>query len=490
MSIQWKHIVLCFVFFLLSCFLFYKINGKLKNRYKPAGIVYDAGLDENRSVQLSQWRSWTDIFSFPVSPAQKPVIAWNLPELNEQVVLSKKGNIAYGHITALKGTRLPVVAITLPPSNFFDEQQGIYTPGTAYYLSRNPIGYSAWWDLQGNYSQRGKSSGRDCLLNFYDPASNTDTCVPARVRINGNATRAFPQKSLRLETDFRLHAYKKWPGASLFSSKSLILRNGGNDGVHTLFADYFMQYSASGLNVPFQKGFPVSCFVNSRYWGIYYLLNRYDKRYAADWLNINEKEVYIYEQGEEKPDKHVLALLKKMDENDPVLDTLIDWDNFMDYIFLQAFFMNTDWPKNNVRIVGGKNVKWRFVLYDMDFGMAYTGTKGNSDYNMFSHIMHSGTRVGRLFSRIIGNKNKREQLVARFEYLLSHDFSQKSLLEKFDRCRAMVASDILHQIHRWGKPVSFEAWKNYTSENRQFIQQRCDWFAKNFRKQMEKCVNS
>jgi hypothetical protein len=197
----------------------------------------------------------------------------------------------------------------------------------------------------------------------------------------------------------------------------------------------------------------------------------------------------VYEQGDEKVPEEITALFEKIEKNDPAVEEMIDWDNFIDYIFVQAFFMNEDWPQNNIRMIGGKGVKWKFVLYDMDLSMAYSGNRAGSDINLFKRLAVSSTRPGKLFRRLLDNKIRMEQLVQRFDELLDKTFSAQKLITVFETCRSQVAGDMKYHIQRWGRPETLAQWSMYVEQNREFILGRTSYFAAHYKTQLDQCAN-
>lgn len=46
----------------------------------------------------------------------------------------------------------------------------------------------------------------------------------------------------------------------------------------------------------------------------------------------------------------------------------VDVDNFALYYTSQIYFDNQDWPSNNIKYWKTSNGKWRWILFDTDFG--------------------------------------------------------------------------------------------------------------------------
>lgn len=441
------------------------------------------------SINMACLPSWNNVFHYPNSKIQKGVNTMDIPELDQNIYYNSKKQIVYSKIHGFKKSfisDLPVVAITASPSDLFGEINGIYSMGINYYLNSRFAFYRPWWDLPANYSNR-NSESKSCLINFYSSDSKTDLCVKGKLKISGNATRAFPNKSFRINTQNSLE-FKNNDFAQLASTKSLVIRNGGNDATRSLFADYFMQQATSLLNVPYQKGLPVLLFVNSRFWGIYFLLNRYDKKYASAFFENNTKGMVVYEQGTQYKSKRVAKVLTKIREGNAQLDSCIDWKVFYDYIFVETFFANSDWPNNNVRMLGGKGVRWKMALYDMDYGMAYNPQKSNSAFNMFQQILKSKSIVKNIFDYMLHDKYKLAEFKERVEYILTNYFTESKLTAIFNKCKKQISSSIKAHCGRWGYPQDQESWLYFTELNFSFLKNRIVEYKKNYKAYLLKCA--
>ena len=50
------------------------------------------------------------------------------------------------------------------------------------------------------------------------------------------------------------------------------------------------------------------------------------------------------------------------------VDSQIDIKNFIMYNIAQIYVDNTDWPGNNIKFWKSPETKWRWILFDTDFG--------------------------------------------------------------------------------------------------------------------------
>jgi hypothetical protein len=108
------------------------------------------------------------------------------------------------------------------PANLFDETIGLYVPG-ATYVEGN--------EVSGNYYQSGDLWERPASMEMYGQGFDFQQNIA--IRINGNFTRRFPQKSLRIyakgEPGKSSLDYPIFVNPDRTGFQRLILRNFGND---------------------------------------------------------------------------------------------------------------------------------------------------------------------------------------------------------------------------------------------------------------------
>jgi hypothetical protein len=385
-----------------------------------------------------------------------------------------------GKINTLQySSTLPIVNITVSEDDFFGYDNGIYTLGHHWFNNEQRL-KTQWWQHNANYKQRGKSWEKTCEIDFITDDKRIKN-VQSTIKINGNNTRAYPQKSLRIKADKLLQ--NELFGAT--TSDWIILRNSGNDWDKTLFADAFMNSVSSNLNVITSKSVPISVYINEYYWGVYNARQRIDAAYLAKRYFCRKKDVFLYEfsgnveNGGKVAQEDVKKLKKALKKNNTEkLKSKIDVANFIDYIIIQTFFNNMDWPSNNVLFykIDGRQTGFTFILKDLDFGMAYTSENAYVN-NMFTAMKRSkNSLVSQLFFTLINDKEFKNQFINRVEDLLKSEFSTSVLLEKFDSFYATYKEEMPYQINRWRRPYTIDLWHQNVKNNRLFLEKRAEHF--------------
>lgn len=378
-----------------------------------------------------------------------------------------------------KDSEIPVLNVTVDEADFFDFESGIYTLGSNWHNS-SIFRYTPWWRKLANYKNRGGLSARLVDVTLFE---TTPITLSTKIKINGNNTRAYQQKSLRIKDN---GLFQK----ALFSEKSsdwLILRNSGNDWDKTMFSDAFCSEITSSLNVYSSKSSPVFLYLNKTFWGLYNSRQRIDEDFISSKHNINVSKVLLFENngavkyGGDKSIKFFKKFNKIIDsKNSSQIEKILDIENFIDYIIAETYFNNVDWPNNNVLFykIDSKNSKWKFIPKDFDFSMSYTSNKAFKN-NPFGRLLRKNNSVvGRLFSLLIKENWFKTKLTNRVEFVFKNDFSKEKLLNQFDLFSLKYGSVIQIQIDRWRYPRTKTRWVENVSYNRIFLEKREEYYLK------------
>ncbi len=407
---------------------------------------------------------------------------------------------------------LPVVSLSTNPDYFFDYDYGIYVMGRAYDELYDPDPDLNPWERAANYKLYGEEWQRPIHIEFFDANGNLGFSQDAGVRIQGTATRERAQKSLRIyagDSD-RLNEtinYELFPGLTnpitgnlVNSFKTIVLRNGGSDWESTLFRDPLMQSLVSHTLINTQAQRPVVVFLNGEYWGIYNLRERADEYYLASYYDLNIKDIVVMEgngvlnAGEVGDAQHyfdMLAFIKGNDitdaENYAYVQTQMDVENYIDYQIAEIYFNNTNWPHANIKfwrnkIDGydpdapyGQDGRWRWIIYDTDFGFGADGGKAAVEHNNLLNAIQPVPNewAGELLSSLLKNPEFREAFINRFADHLNTSFVPSRVIDRIDQMQATREAEIEEMIRRWrGSNATVEQWQNavellrYFGENR------------------------
>tara|TARA_B100001057_G_scaffold374490_1_gene379131 strand:- start:4634 stop:6823 length:2190 start_codon:yes stop_codon:yes gene_type:complete len=350
----------------------------------------------------------------------------------------------------------PIVSLSTDPNNLFDLDHGIYVKGQ-----------------NTNYYQRGRAWERIAQFEYFDLDGNRQVNQTVGLRINGNISRTFPQKSLLI---YARESYGKsrikhpfFEDKEINSFKRIILRcASSNDWKNTMFKNELAQQILIDMNLEHPGTQEVIVFINGEYWGIHHLNERTDEHFISDYFDVDNIHLLTHDaEIEEGDNQDFLKLKSYMNENDMSLSkhydyisTIIDIDNIIDYYCAQLFLANTDWPHNNVKYWKAQDGgKWRWLFFDCDECMSY------EYYNLIADLINEQNTSQDfdewsvfIIRQLFRNKNFRKQFRRRFENLLNSTFSTPNLMQHIKEMENLYKAEVLEHKLRWNVPDNSNAW--------------------------------
>lgn len=480
--------------------IYYTIDG---SEPSLASTIYDQPfLLKNRSSNRNY------LSAIPTSPRWKPPIGdvYKGTVLRAIAVDNKNGKSRelirtfFVNDTDKKYT-FPVISITVNQKDLFGFNKGIYVLGNNYidkdnYTRKNLPLDLPWWEYPANYLMRGMDAERDAHIEFFELNGKLGFESNVGLRINGNATRGFAQKSLRV--CFREKYGKTKLVYDLFDNKksaeysSFILRNSGNDWNKTMFRDAFMQSLMKNSFIDIQDYRPSIVFINGEYWGIHNIRERFDEHYLSNKYHLSVDSITILElsgklfQGKKEDEELFSELIDFVNKNDLSEDknyeyvkSKIDIRSFTDFIIANVYFCNSDWPNNNVKFwrydaksdsLFAKDGRWRWMLYDTDWGFGY-----NALSTPESNLLDKATKVGSvgvLFSGLLRNELFLNEFLARFQHHLNTTFKSANVVSKIDEMQLILGPEIPEHINRWRAIDSYSSWLQNVNVLKNFAIQR------------------
>lgn len=388
---------------------------------------------------------------------------------------------------------LKKVSLFIEEDDFFDFFRGIYVRGVGELITDSSY-QAPWWDQPANYHGRGKKWERKGFFQYYDE-NNVLLCESEiTLAINGNASRAYPIKSLRVKAK-KTFKYNFFDNLQDKKYSSLILRNSGNDFDRTYIADAFAHYlceiTAKKNLVDAQTYEPVLVYINGAYWGIHNLRERLDNNRLADKYQAKKKNITILEglewkEGSKKTAKSFNDFYQKILKTDfknqeslALFKQEVNYENYLHYLCVQLFCSNTDWPANNVKCFKIEDAKaplekqkWNYIMWDMDYAFSYTGNEAVKT-DMFKHILKSNGSFGKMFTKLMENPVFKSDLKNSLELFLEHELMSSEKLEQLvDEFSSRIDSDMKNHIDRWRYPSSYQEWKNNLNGLKEFLAQR------------------
>ena len=369
---------------------------------------------------------------------------------------------------------LPAVSLCADSLDLFDYERGILVPG-ATYDPLNP-------NHSGNYCMRGREWEREINVEFREPADNSGINQPCGLRTHGNRARKQPQKGLKIyareEYGKKRFHHRFFENTPLDSFKHFIIKPYSTLWPNSGIQDYLCNQLAILVGLEAGHSRPVCLFLNGEYWGIYFLQEKLDERFLEDHFGIDIEQCTIISNWWELECGDMQGFLEMMDwletadltfqDDYDHISSLVDIDNFIDYMVFETFVANYDWPANNVRCWQRQGGKWRWMFFDGDAAFNAYGIDpyanpteldvfGNATY-IGDYTWPSSQRATLLFRRLLENDEFQARFDDRIHALSEGVLSYASTSAWYSRICAMIGPEIGRQSFRFGNPSSPGFW--------------------------------
>ncbi len=278
-------------------------------------------------------------------------------------------------------TSIPSISLAIGADVLLDPQEGLYE----------------------NAGQRGRAWEREVSFEVIDPGRGTNVQVNAGLRAHGgwNRFREMLKKSFRLyfrsdygDSELR---YPMFPGEEVQEFDRLILRSGngkawsspwralsgsGNSLERvTYMRDQIVRDFQGRMGQPSISGTFMHLYINGHYWGVYNPVERPTEHFAASRFGGDHEEYdvikwsrgigHLVSAGDDLEWNRLIQLVRGnvlLAETFEEIQSLLDLENFVDYIALNHYAGNVDWVDNNVYAMrrNGPGEKFRFYCWDSE----------------------------------------------------------------------------------------------------------------------------
>lgn len=273
---------------------------------------------------------------------------------------------------------IPVISISVDSNWFFQPDTGIYVMGPNASGGYPYFGANFWLDKEVPVN-----------WEYFDQAGLPKTNWQAGLKIFGMYSRAQNQRSFALfaRPEYGTSAFKFpfFDGNPVETFQSLVLRNSGNDWAYSGIRDHLTSELIEKLGVDRLQSKPVAVYLNGKYWGIYFLMEKTSENLISKRYQVSKESVEMIELGSGWGEYHpvvgsveswnsFLDWMAGKDMNDAgvyaVIKARMDIQNFMSYQAVNIWVANTDWPGNNYKFFRTlfPLSPWKWLVYDTDFG--------------------------------------------------------------------------------------------------------------------------
>lgn len=141
------------------------------------------------------------------------------------------------------------------------------------------------------------------------------------------------------------------------------------------------------------------------------------------------------------------------DDNYAYVTSKIDIDNYINYMQVEIFAYNHDWPGNNLKKWNctTPQTPWKWFLYDLDWGFVksyidnvfeFLSSKGDVNYaNAPEHTY--------LFRSLLANENFKKAFINRMTVLLQMNFESSRILHQIENMMNEIKTEISKDQDRW-----------------------------------------
>ena len=321
---------------------------------------------------------------------------------------------------------------------------------------------------------------RKGYVNYYESDGLIGTTFPCDIKAKGRGTLKYIAQrsltlSLRAEYGKSSVEYPFFPGYEFTEFSAFALRQAGQDYSDARLRDAFVSRACLGLNVDCANSRFCIVYVNGKYYGIHDFNEELNSKYLQTHFGVDEDTVNtimrngsIAMKGTNTEFKKVFNAAKSADlSSDSAYEQFIqkvDPDAFIDYVICRQFMVETDSFNQKYWRTTDYRIRWRPILYDLDYCFFSSGAERNMAHLYFNKEgtpSNNGSITHFYFTVALRtNAGWRQKFIERYVELVMTRFSAENLTALLDQVASELEPEMERHIARWNHPKSVSAWKN------------------------------
>ena len=370
---------------------------------------------------------------------------------------------AQSYIFLNRKQTLPVISLVTDSRYLWDETLGIYVKGE---YSQGTSNYEYNWRRPVNIEMFSEGDSASVINQLCE------------MRVHGGATRVFPLKSLTVYAHKRFGKKRlkyeffpeQKPGIDDF--KSIILRNAGNDYPFLYMRDALIQTTmATHTDLDWQAYQPAIVYFNGQYMGMLNIRERSNEDYVySNYGGMEDidliKELVEVGQGDDVKYKEFRDFYSENGHTYEEYDKWMDCEEFINYMIMNLFFNNQDFPGNNFIMWRQRkdDARFRFIAQDTDFGLGFQ--EYPADYETLKWFYTPGydsTRNWgnvemntRLFRHAMEDSTFQNSFIEKASVYMGDFLNSKGVHEIWDRMYANIREELPYHIAAQTIPYEYE----------------------------------
>ena len=214
-------------------------------------------------------------------------------------------------------------------------------------------------------------------------------------------------------------------------------------------------------------------FLDGKYSGIYALSEKLNEQHYANLAGVSKNSVVTIESEAPRDSDlflDVFDFCAKNDMSDPEnyahIESLVDLDSLIDWVFLEGYFANQDLTYGNLRFCRSSedDGRWRFMFYDLDATLS-------DPYLNHSILLHRNNvqcvQVSYMFADLWKNEDFQDRFLRRAAELLKGPLTDQAILDEIDRLADEIEPEMARNqafVHR-----SYDSWAAAVEALRTFV---------------------